>query len=46
MPYLTEQIAIAAFPLGKDTPVMSLSRDLVQWLYRLLQEFALLLAAI
>jgi hypothetical protein len=30
MAYLTEQMAIAALTIRKDTPIMGLSRDLVQ----------------
>ena len=44
--YLKEQIAIAPFTIGKDAQIMSLSRNLVQCLDRLLKEFAILLATI
>ncbi len=43
---LKEQVPIPAFTIGKDTQLMSLSRDLVQCLSRLLKEFAILLATI
>ena len=46
MTYLKEQISIAAFTICKDTQVMSLSRDLVQCLDRLLKALAILLATI
>jgi len=46
MTYLKEQIPIAAFTIGKDTQIMSLSRDLVQCLDRLLKEFTILLTTI
>ncbi len=42
--YLKEQMPIAAFTIGKDAQIMRLSRNLVQYLYRLLQESAILLA--
>ncbi len=44
--YLKEQIPIAPFTIGKDAQIMSLSRNLVQCLDRLLKEFAILLATI
>src|SRR5215813_4189758 len=44
--YLKEQIPIAAFTIGKDTQIMRLSRNLVQCLYCLLKEPAILLATI
>jgi len=43
---LKEQIPIAALTIGKDTQVMSLSRDLFQCLHRLLKESSILLATI
>jgi hypothetical protein len=46
MTYLKEQMAIAAFTVGKDTQIMSLSRDLVQCLYRLFKEATILLTTI
>ena len=42
--YLKEQLAIAAFTIGKDAQIVSLSRNLVQYLYRLCKESAILLA--
>src|SRR6266436_699396 len=44
--YLKEQISITALTICKDTQVMSLSRNLVQCLYSLFKEFAILLATI
>ena len=44
--YLKEQIAIAAFTIGKEAQIMCLSRNLVQCLYRLLKESAILLATL
>jgi hypothetical protein len=46
MTYLKEQIPIAAFTIGKDIQMRSLSRDLVQCLDRLLKESSILLATI
>jgi hypothetical protein len=42
--YIKEQLAIAAFTIGKDAQIVSLSRNLVQYLYRLCKESAILLA--
>jgi hypothetical protein len=44
--YLKEQIPIAPFTIGKDAQIMSLSRNLVQCLDRLLKESSILLATI
>ena len=44
--YLKEQIPIAAFTIGKDTQIVSLSRNLVQCLYCLFKEPAILLATV
>src|ERR1051326_1860276 len=44
--YLQEEIPIAAFTIGKDTQVMRLSRNFVQYLYCLFKEPAILLATI
>src|SRR5712691_92944 len=46
MTYLKEEISIAAFTICKDTQIVRLSRDLVQCLYRLCKELAILLATI
>jgi hypothetical protein len=46
MTSLKEKISIAAFTIGKDTQIMSLSRDLLQCLSRLLKAFAILRATI
>ena len=44
--YLKEQIPLAAFTIGKDVCIVSLSRNLVQCLYCLLKEPAILLATV
>ena len=44
--YLKEQIAIAAFTIGKDAQIMRLSRNRVQCLYDLFTELSILLATI
>ena len=44
--YLKEQIAIAAFTIGKDAQITRLSGNLVQCLYRLFKELSILRATI
>jgi hypothetical protein len=46
MPYLKEQSPITAFTICNDMQMRSLSRDLVQGLYRLVKELAILPATI
>ena len=44
--YLKEQMPITPFTIGKDAQIMSLSRNLVQGLDRLVQESPILLATL
>ena len=46
IPYLKEQIPIAAFTIGKEAQIMCLCRNLVQGLYRLVKESAILLTTL
>src|SRR4029453_10208977 len=44
--YLKKKIPIAAFTIGKDAQIVSLSRNFFQGLYRLFKELSILLATV